>query len=254
MLLFLSFDGQLTAAWRQDHTAELIPSATEIKRRLEEKRRQRSASVDVIAPESPSIRINIIGAGLFQTVPPLAELLANTLPPINAAELLPTPVVRQFENIAEQLQPFTTTAPDAVASMLAERFAQLNAATTEVLANGLTPLIDQLRTAAKPYLADLAGKLAHLAQAKLDQTPTRGDLQAQVSEVVGELPRYWTLGDVARDWRLNHLPRITIREAVEMLTVLGEVRSVLVQDAEGVIPAFTQVKPSDEVRSDEIRL
>jgi len=104
-------------------------------------------------------------------------------------------------------------------------------------------------------------KLTQLAQMQLGRLLTRTDVQALIQDVIAELPRYWTLTDLTDDWRLNHLPRNMVQEAVDMLVVQGKVRPALIRRETGDpqapidhVPAFTLVTEKELVTPAEIRL
>ena len=251
-LLAQAFTGELTAQWHEAHREALAREAEEMQKRLEKKKRP---------TELPGAEASL--EELFQSLsrlPAAAEIVAKAMPQIDWDKLVQPVRLPEFTRFADALRPFTELMAESLNTGLIRQVAALNASIIETWAKAIGPLVDSWKQAT-PFYAELASKISQLAQLQLRRPMTRAELQDAVMDVVSELPRFWTLVDLVEDWRLNHLPRNTIREAVDMLVVLAKVRSASISyetnDPEnpiGYIQAFTCVSDTELVEPKDIHL
>lgn len=221
-LLAQVFSGELTAGWREGRAEELAREAEEMKRRLEKKKQPIEIRVEVANPEKLAQTLAGFGA--------VADVFAQILPPIQIGDVLEPLRQSAFTAFADALRPYTDQLAESLNAGLSQRISSLaDVAVKELLANAAAPVVDAWRQVAQPYYADLTAKLAQIAQLTLDQPITRADIEDAVIEAMDELPRYWTLKNLADDWRFNHLSRTVLREAVEMLVVLGKLRQAIIR-------------------------
>jgi type I restriction enzyme, S subunit len=84
-------------------------------------------------------------------------------------------------------------------------------------------------------------------------------LRAAIFAEVKTLPRYWTLSDLAQGEKEQLFSRNVIREAVDMLVVMGQVRKAYVrtndpETPQGYVEAYTLVRDEELIKADEIEL
>ncbi len=149
---------------------------------------------------------------------------------------------------------------DVVNSAMKTQLAAINASILDSMVRAAQPLADALRSQ-QTYYADLLQKMAQVARIELDEPMSRSEIEAEVLETAAELPNYFTLFDLVRDWRLNHFARHVIQESVDMLVVLGKLRSTTLKLETGdpqhpydLADAYALVRDSDLVSADEIAL
>lgn len=241
-LLFQAFTGELTAAWREQHRVELAQAAEEMRQRLAERKR----------PAEP-VRVEIVDEKSLQESLSQFNAVAQTL----AAQV----VTPEFTRLADALKPYTASLAESLNAALQQRIAELGSPVSDMLANAMSPLIASLRQQSQFYYADWLAKIAQSAQLQQRQPLTRAELQTTIAQVIEQLPPYWTLIDLAEDWRVNHLPRNTVREIVDLMVVMGTLRETTIrhetedpQQPVQFIRAYARVSEAERVAANEIQL
>lgn len=261
-LLFQAFSGELTAGWREARANALAREAEEIRKKLEEQKGQRQIRIEFTDAESfakVAAQLDQITETFSRTILPVSDLLANIAPPIDIAKFAsPAPDLSKFFDTSRLLQQFANAYSEPLNAALKKQTEILSASLTQ---NAAVQMAEVLRQISQPFQAELMNKIAQLIQLQHDQPPTRAEVQETVLEVLDELPRYWTLKNLADDWRFNHLPRTTLREAVEMLVVLGQLRPAVIrretsdpQNPSERVEAYTRITERDLVTAADLQL
>jgi type I restriction enzyme, S subunit len=241
-LLTYAFSGELTLEWREARQAELAQESDEMHRRLEAARRSKQLKiVESSDPQALAKALSRFSTVMETIVQPTVQLELWAKESLASSQAL-----YAYMRLAESIRPYATSMASTLNTALADQISRLNAGLLENLGSILPRLIDAWREASQAFNAELAEKIAQLIEQQLGEPLDRADVRATVLRVIDAQPRYWTLSQLADDWRLNHLPRNTIREVIDMLVVLGEFRQALIRpDAEqvsiGPIEAYTRV-------------
>lgn len=251
-LLARAFTGELTAAWREAHKEELAQAAAERGRLLAREHK----------PIVQQLELRIDEKGLTQALASLHLFLQEMADASRSALVtLGRQALPDFAGLADSLHlPLQQWAEEINAS-ITQQLAALSSDILAESAKALASIADLSRSQMQAYYADLAEKLAELARLALDEPLTRQEVQKVVLATAADLPLFFTLYDLAHDWRLNHLPRYLLREAVDVLVVLGRIRPAMVkletddpQRPYDQVAAYALVREEDLVASEEMML
>ena len=254
-LLAIAFTGKLTAKWRDSHGDVLTEAVAERDRQLGIVHDMQPRTMELESEQIDFKRLLGNLSAVFEEVAG-TQTLIQQMAQVN----LPMPDLPDFSALGDALRPAIFLMADVVNSAITKQIAAINTGILESMVRMTQPLSDIMRRQ-QSYYADFLEKLAQIARIELDEPLTRAEIEAEVLQTAAELPRYFTMHDIASDWRLNHFDRHAIQEAVEMMVVLGRLRQAKLkmetadpQRPYDLVDAYAVVNETDLVTAGDIEL